>query len=70
MLDEAGQRIRESGGDGVTLDVDELERQEDVEAAFRRAVDGLGKLKRDMPSVVARMQRAKDAGEYVMVAGR
>ena len=54
----------------VKLDIAALERQGDVENGFRNAVDGLVRLKRDMPSVVAKMQRAKDAGEYVMMAGK
>ncbi|KAK3689596.1 hypothetical protein B0T22DRAFT_514214 [Podospora appendiculata] len=43
-----------------------LERQADVEGGFRRAVDGLGRLKRDMPSTVAKMERARVAGGYVV----
>ncbi|KAK8148664.1 hypothetical protein G3M48_009518 [Beauveria asiatica] len=42
-----------------------LERQEGVEERFRDAVGALGRLKRDMPSVVAKMERARVAGEYV-----
>ncbi|OAA37710.1 hypothetical protein BBO_07418 [Beauveria brongniartii RCEF 3172] len=42
-----------------------LERQEGVEERFRGAVGALGRLKRDMPSVVAKMERARVAGEYV-----
>lgn len=40
-------------------------RQEGMEEGFRVAVEGLGVLKRDMPAVVARMERARVAGEYV-----
>ncbi len=43
-----------------------LERQEDVEMSFGDAVRGLGRLKREMPAVVARMERARKAGEYVV----
>ncbi|KAH6997246.1 hypothetical protein EDB80DRAFT_584833 [Ilyonectria destructans] len=54
----------------VDLDVKVLERQEGVEAGFRKAVEGLGRLKRDMPAVVAKMERARVAGEYVVTQGR
>lgn len=54
----------------VGMDVEALERQESVEAGFRRAVEGLGRLKREMPAVVARMERARVAGEYVVTQGR
>lgn len=54
----------------VDLGVSELERQEGVEEGFRRAVEGLGRLKKDMPAVVAKMERAKVAGEYVVTKGR
>jgi kinetochor protein Mis14/NSL1 len=54
----------------VELDVKPLERQENVEADFRKAVEGLGRLKRDMPAVVAKMERARVAGEYVVTQGR
>lgn len=50
------------------LRVDTLERQDGVERGFREAVEVLGRLKRDMPSVVARMERARVAGEYVLDA--
>ncbi|KAI2631179.1 hypothetical protein GGS21DRAFT_167768 [Xylaria nigripes] len=49
---------------GVT--VAPLERQGDVEGGFGDAVRGLGRLKREMPAVVARMERARKAGEYVV----
>ncbi|KAH7146359.1 hypothetical protein EDB81DRAFT_794979 [Dactylonectria macrodidyma] len=54
----------------VELDIQVLERQEGVEAGFRKAVEGLGRLKRDMPAVVAKMERARVAGEYVVTQGR
>ncbi|KAJ6441269.1 kinetochore protein mis14 [Purpureocillium lavendulum] len=47
-----------------------LPRQDAVEAAFAGAVDALGRLKRDMPAVVAKMERARVAGEYVVTEGR
>ena len=70
QLEQAVRSIRETGAEGVELQVGPMERQDGVEGGYRRAVEGLGRLKRDMPSVVAKMQRAKDAGEYVMMTGR
>ncbi|ORY67210.1 uncharacterized protein BCR38DRAFT_407211 [Pseudomassariella vexata] len=46
-----------------------LERQEGVQQGYERAVRGLGRLKREMPSVAAKMERARGAGGYV-VSGR
>ncbi|KAI1478923.1 hypothetical protein F4774DRAFT_383515 [Daldinia eschscholtzii] len=43
-----------------------LPRQDDIESGYEDAVKGLGRLKREMPSVVARMERARGAGEYVV----
>ncbi|KAI0836056.1 hypothetical protein F5Y06DRAFT_117093 [Hypoxylon sp. FL0890] len=43
-----------------------LERQDEVESSYGDAVRELGRLKREMPSVVARMERARSAGEYVV----
>lgn len=43
-----------------------LERQDDVEDSYGDAVMGLDRLKRETPAVVARMERAKSAGEYVV----
>ncbi|KAI4594206.1 hypothetical protein KJ359_008481 [Pestalotiopsis sp. 9143b] len=58
------ERERAAGGGGLYLD--KLERQEDVELAYGRAVQGLTRLKREMPAVVARMERARAAGSYVV----
>ncbi|KAJ4125531.1 hypothetical protein NW768_009152 [Fusarium equiseti] len=54
----------------IELDVRLLKRQDGVEAGFRNAVAGLGRLKREMPAVVAKMERARVAGEYVVTQGR
>jgi kinetochor protein Mis14/NSL1 len=55
------------GGRNVLGDVGRpLERQADVERAFGGAVEALGRLKRDMPATVAKMERARVAGEYVV----
>lgn len=43
-----------------------LERQADVEAGYGGVVDTLGRLKREMPATVAKMERARVAGEYVV----
>ncbi|TLS24202.1 hypothetical protein PpBr36_08232 [Pyricularia pennisetigena] len=46
-----------------------LQRNHEVADSFGTAVEGLGRLKRDMPATVARMERARAAGSYV-IAGR
>ncbi len=61
---EAARRRAEEEAPGRRL-LSPLERQEGVEERFRGAVGALGRLKRDMPSVVAKMERARVAGEYV-----
>lgn len=61
---------RERAGEEARMDVAALERQEGVEERWRGAVEGLAGLKRDMPAVVARMERARVAGEYVLTEGR
>ncbi|KAI0129144.1 hypothetical protein BJ170DRAFT_682929 [Xylariales sp. AK1849] len=48
------------------LKAEKLERQEDIEKGYQTAVDGLGKMKREMPAVVAKMERARGAGAYVV----
>ncbi|KAI1427642.1 hypothetical protein F5Y12DRAFT_144231 [Xylaria sp. FL1777] len=58
------------GGAGSGLAITPLERQDDVEKSFGDAVRGLGRLKREMPAVVARMERARKAGEYVVTERR
>ncbi|ROW09862.1 hypothetical protein VPNG_06324 [Cytospora leucostoma] len=51
----------------VMLDgVGPLERQDDVERSYRGVVGTLSRLKRDMPATVARMERARVAGQYVV----
>ncbi|KAI2463710.1 hypothetical protein F4781DRAFT_415697 [Annulohypoxylon bovei var. microspora] len=60
-----------SAGDGSSSTLFEevrkpLDRQDEIEGSYEDAVAGLGKLKREMPSVVARMERARSAGEYVV----
>ncbi|KAL2023697.1 hypothetical protein VTK56DRAFT_1411 [Thermocarpiscus australiensis] len=63
----------EEGGDGASgsgVGAAPLERQDEVEGRFRRAVETLGRLKREMPVAVARMERARVAAEYVADEGR
>ncbi|KAK4218413.1 putative kinetochore protein [Rhypophila decipiens] len=50
-------------------DIGPLERQDSVEEEYRGAMEILGRLKRDMPATVAKMERARVAGGYV-VTGR
>ncbi|KAI9901289.1 hypothetical protein N3K66_003106 [Trichothecium roseum] len=58
--------VRAPGLEGVGV----LERQEGVEGGWKGAVEGLGRLKKDMPAIVARMERARVAGEYVVSDGQ
>jgi kinetochor protein Mis14/NSL1 len=68
--DEEALAARREGDGGLTkeakLEIKRLERQEVVEEGFRGAVEGLGSLKAVMPATVARMDRARVAGEYVV----
>ncbi|KAI1431245.1 hypothetical protein GGR50DRAFT_91547 [Xylaria sp. CBS 124048] len=48
------------------LTVAPLDSQAEIEDGFEDAVRGLGRLKKEMPAVVARMERARRAGEYVV----
>ena len=72
-----GDGEREGGGDGGEegeaegeqadgLALTPLERQESVEQSFSDAVVSLGKLMREMPATVAKMERARVAAEYVV----
>ncbi|KAI0397571.1 hypothetical protein F5Y17DRAFT_414980 [Xylariaceae sp. FL0594] len=54
------------GGGSNRIEIKPLERQQDVEQTFERAVQGLARTKKDMPAVVARMERARKAGEYLV----
>ncbi|KAK4176498.1 hypothetical protein QBC36DRAFT_213868 [Triangularia setosa] len=69
MLQVVIERAREEGLDSGRKALEGmggLDRQEDVEQSYTRAVDTLGRLKSDMPAVVAKMERARVAGEYVV----
>lgn len=63
------QRLERDANVDVKLHAPALERQEGVEDRFRRAVKGLDRVKREMPSVVAKMERARVAGDYVLKDG-
>ncbi|KAK1248365.1 hypothetical protein MKX08_006585 [Trichoderma sp. CBMAI-0020] len=67
--DEAGTTTTTEARKGPPLAA-RLQRQEGVEGSFKTAVQGLNRLKRDMPAVVAKMERARVAGEYVVSKGR
>ncbi|KAI9868453.1 MAG: hypothetical protein M1813_005897 [Trichoglossum hirsutum] len=47
------------------LDLKPLERQADVERAYGTGLEELGALKSRLPATAARLERAKDAAEYV-----
>ncbi|KAI0878198.1 hypothetical protein GGS24DRAFT_12563 [Hypoxylon argillaceum] len=55
-----------NGSSGALSGVAALHRQDEVEAGFGNAVRGLARVKTEMPAVVARMERARKAGEYVV----
>jgi kinetochor protein Mis14/NSL1 len=61
-LDSAGEKEEPK----AVLGVGKLERQEDVEKAWERGVDGLGRLKRTMPEMVAKKEKAERVEEYVL----
>lgn len=60
-VDEEG----EASGRKALEGMGELDRQDAVEGRFRDAVETLGRLKRDMPAAVAKMERARVAAGYV-----
>lgn len=66
-LAAANERAVADGGELLLGDLSKgLPRQDDAESGYEDAIKGLGRLKREMPSVVARMERARGAGEYVV----
>lgn len=48
------------------LGVGKLERQEEVERAWDRGVEGLGRLKKTMPEMLAKKEKAEKVEEYVL----
>ncbi|ELQ43890.1 hypothetical protein OOU_Y34scaffold00126g93 [Pyricularia oryzae Y34] len=68
MLDSLEGGVDE-GSAAAAPAISVLQRNDEVAESFGTAVEGLGRLKRDMPATVARMERARAAGSYV-IAGR
>jgi len=67
-LERARARVEAEGvmsGSEAVEGLDGLERQDEVECAFERTVETLGRLKREMPATVAKMERARVAAGYV-----
>ncbi|KAL0467933.1 hypothetical protein QR685DRAFT_447542 [Neurospora intermedia] len=60
-----GKGGKEGGGGGGAAAT--MERQEEIEDGFGKAVEALRRLKSQMPATVARMERARVAGGYVVV---
>lgn len=60
------KRKQKDGAEEVGLRVEGLERQAEVERRYGEAVAGLERLKKEMPSIVAKMERARGAGGYVV----
>ncbi|KAK8030688.1 hypothetical protein PG990_000422 [Apiospora arundinis] len=60
------KRKQKDGTEEVGLRVEGLERQAEVERRYGEAVAGLERLKKEMPSIVAKMERARGAGGYVV----
>lgn len=55
---------------GAELGIRELERQITVEGNWKKGVDGLGRLRRTMPEMVAKKERAERAEGYVLSVGK
>lgn len=66
--DEEALRTASRADDAVDvrLDVTSLQRQEEVEKTWRRGVEGLERLKKEMPGKTAKMERAKRAADYTL----
>lgn len=65
--DEGAEGGKKGSKSKLILDgIGPLERQADVEAGYGGAVETLGRMKREMPATVAKMERARVAGEYVV----
>jgi kinetochor protein Mis14/NSL1 len=64
--ESSSKATKKEVANGSGLVIMPLERQDEVETSFEAAVRGLGRLKKEMPAVVARMERARKAGEYVI----
>jgi kinetochor protein Mis14/NSL1 len=55
-----------NNGRDVRLGIERGERQEEIEKTWERGVQGLERLKKDLPGTTARMERAKRAAEYAL----
>lgn len=62
--EDGGEEAEVEEGGGVRVEM--LERQEEVERSWRTGVEGLGGLKREVPAMAARMEKAKRAAEYAL----
>ncbi|RDA91852.1 hypothetical protein CP533_3648 [Ophiocordyceps camponoti-saundersi (nom. inval.)] len=70
-LSRVRDEARLSGGrELLPLSSGDLVGKMHVEASFASAVEALARLKRDLPAVVAKMERARVAGEYVLTDKR
>ncbi|EXF76507.1 hypothetical protein CFIO01_06431 [Colletotrichum fioriniae PJ7] len=66
---EAAKKAKEDEAremEGQVLPLETMERRAEVKEAFGGAVGGLGRLKKTMPATVAKMERARVAGEYTV----
>ncbi|KAF4774892.1 hypothetical protein HER10_EVM0004445 [Colletotrichum scovillei] len=66
---EAAKKLKEDEAremEAEVLPLEAMERRGEVKEAFGGAVGGLGRLKKTMPATVAKMERARVAGEYTV----
>ncbi|KAI9745969.1 MAG: hypothetical protein M1818_000650 [Claussenomyces sp. TS43310] len=66
LMREAEERAAAKDAEGVRFDLPALERHDEVEKSWARAVEGLASLEREMGGTAAKMERAKRAGEYAL----
>lgn len=67
-LENVRARVEAEGaasGEKALEGVEKLDRQYEVEKLFGRTVETLGRLKREMPATVAKMERARVTAGYV-----
>ena len=58
--------VKDREAKGADLGIVEHERQAGMEENWKKAVDGLGRLKRTMPETVAKKERAERAESYIL----
>ncbi|KAK2003978.1 hypothetical protein LX36DRAFT_650432 [Colletotrichum falcatum] len=66
---EAAKKAKEDEAreiEAEALPLEEMERRDGIKEAFSGAVGALGQLKKEMPATVAKMERARVAGEYTV----